>query len=32
MDSMTALQAANFFRAESDKFVNIAKTLNLVPQ
>ena len=32
MDSMTALQAANFFRAERDKFVTIAKTLNPVPQ
>ena len=32
MDPMTVPQATSFFRAESDKFINIAKTLNLVPQ
>ena len=32
MDSMTPQQATTFFRAESEKFINIAKTLNLVPQ
>ena len=31
-DSMTPQQATAFFRSESDKFINIAKTLNLVPQ
>ncbi|MBI5278307.1 MAG: tripartite tricarboxylate transporter substrate binding protein [Burkholderiales bacterium] len=32
LDSMTPQQAAAFLRAENDKFVNIAKTLNLVAQ
>jgi tripartite-type tricarboxylate transporter receptor subunit TctC len=32
LDSMTPQQAAAFLRAESEKFVNIAKTLNLVAQ
>jgi tripartite-type tricarboxylate transporter receptor subunit TctC len=32
LDSMTPQQAAAFLRAENEKFSNIAKTLNLVPQ
>jgi tripartite-type tricarboxylate transporter receptor subunit TctC len=32
LDSMTPQQAAAFLRTESDKFVSIAKTLNLVAQ
>lgn len=32
LDSMTPPQAAAFLRAENEKFINIAKTLNLVPQ
>lgn len=31
-DSMTPEQASSFLRSESDKFIGIAKTLNLVPQ
>lgn len=31
-DPMTPQQAAAFLRAENEKFINIAKTLNLVPQ
>ena len=31
-DSMTPQQATAFFHSESDKFIGIAKTLNLVPQ
>jgi len=29
---MTPQQAQAFYRAESEKFIGIAKTLNLVPQ
>jgi tripartite-type tricarboxylate transporter receptor subunit TctC len=32
LDSMTPQKAASFLRAESEKFINIAKTLNLVAQ
>ena len=32
LDSMTPQQAASFLRAENEKFINIAKTLNLVAQ
>jgi tripartite-type tricarboxylate transporter receptor subunit TctC len=32
LDSMTPQQAAAFLRAEDEKFISIAKTLNLVPQ
>ena len=32
LDSMTPQQASTFFHSESDKFIGIAKTLNLVPQ
>jgi tripartite-type tricarboxylate transporter receptor subunit TctC len=32
LDSMTPQQAAGFLRAENEKFINIAKTLNLVAQ
>jgi tripartite-type tricarboxylate transporter receptor subunit TctC len=32
LDSMTPQQAADFLRTESEKFVSIAKTLNLVAQ
>lgn len=32
LDSMTPQQAAAFLRVENEKFVNIAKTLNLVAQ
>jgi len=32
LDSMTPQQAAAFLRAENEKFINIAKTLNLVAQ
>ena len=32
LDPMTPQQASAFFRAESDKFIGVAKTLNLVPQ
>jgi len=32
LDSMTPQQAAAFWRAENEKFTNIAKTLNLVAQ
>jgi len=32
LDSMTPQQAASFLRAENGKFINIAKTLNLVAQ
>jgi len=32
LDSMTPQQAAAFLRSESEKFVNIARTLNLVAQ
>ena len=32
LDPMTPQQASTFFHTESDKFVGIAKTLNLVAQ
>jgi tripartite-type tricarboxylate transporter receptor subunit TctC len=32
LDPMTPQQAQAFYRAESEKFIGIAKTLNLVPQ
>ena len=32
LDSMTPQQAATFLRSENEKFINIAKTLSLVPQ
>lgn len=32
LDPMTPQQAQSFFRAESDKFIGITRTLNLVPQ
>jgi tripartite-type tricarboxylate transporter receptor subunit TctC len=32
LDFMTPQQAAAFLRAENEKFINIAKGLNLVPQ
>lgn len=32
LDSMTPQQAATFLRSENEKFINIAKTLNLVAQ